>query len=120
MQRPDDPADAVEAVALMEQVVRDAASDAGAPGLLSSLDAIGVVQGAWKYTDPARLIADRVGATSARTSISSNGGNPPPPYLNPFANRLAAGEISAGASLGAEANLTRRRHPSGGRWGKDR
>jgi len=60
MQKPDDLSDALEAVAMMEQAVRDAASDAGAPGLLTKLDHIGVVQGAWKYTDPARIIADQV------------------------------------------------------------
>jgi acetyl-CoA C-acetyltransferase len=114
MQRPDDPADAVEAVALMEQVVRDAAADAGEPGLLSSLDAIGVVQGAWKYTDPARLIADRIGANSARTSVSSNGGNTPQSYLNHFASRIAAGEISAAAFCGAETIWSRRRQRRAG------
>lgn len=114
MQRPDDLTEAVEAVALMEQVVRDAAADAGAPSLLSSLDAIGVVQGAWKYTDPARIVAERVGATSARTSISSNGGNTPQSYLNHFANRIAAGEISSAAFCGAETIWSRRRQRRAG------
>ncbi|MEM7093842.1 MAG: acetyl-CoA acetyltransferase [Actinomycetota bacterium] len=114
LQRPDDPADAVEALALMEQVVRDAADDAGAPGLLSSLDVIGVVQGAWKYTDPARLIADRVGATNVASSISANGGNTPQSYLNHFANRITAGDIQAAAFCGAETIWSRRRQRRAG------
>ncbi|MEL6984112.1 MAG: hypothetical protein AAFO29_16930, partial [Actinomycetota bacterium] len=73
-QRPDDPADALEASALMTQAVRDAADDAGTPAALTGLDLIGVVSGAWKYSDPGRLVADAVGASSARTSLSAVGG----------------------------------------------
>jgi len=114
MQRPDDLTEAIEAIALMEQVVRDAAADAGAPGLLASLDVVGVVQGAWKYTDPGRIVADRVGATGARTSISANGGNTPQSYLNDFASRIAAGEIERAVFVGAETIWSRRRQRRAG------
>lgn len=109
MQKPDDLSQAVEAVAMMEQVVRDAAGDAGAPGLLTKLDHVGVVQGAWKYSDPARLIADRVGATNARTSVSANGGNTPQSYLNSLASRISAGELGCAVVVGAETIWSRRR-----------
>ena len=109
MQKPDDLSEALEAVALMEQVVRDAASDAGAPTLLSKLDHIGVVQGAWKYSDPARLIADAVGATDARTSVSANGGNTPQSYVNSLAGRIASGEMHCAVICGAETIWSRRR-----------
>lgn len=108
-QRPDDLNEALEAVAMMEQVVRAAADDAGAPGLLADLDLVGVVQGAWKYSDPARLIADAVGATGARTSISANGGNTPQSYLNSIADRIAAGELNSAVFCGAETIWSRRR-----------
>lgn len=113
-QRPDDPADAVEALALMEQVVRGAADDAGAPGLLAGLDHIGVVRGAWKYTDPARLIADGVGATAARTSLSANGGNTPQSYVNSLASRIQAGELNSAVIVGAETIWSRRRQRRAG------
>lgn len=109
VQRPDDLADAVEAVALMEQMVRAAAADAGAPDLVTKLDHIGVVQGAWKYTDPARLIADAVGATGARTSLSANGGNTPQSYLSSLASLIKAGEMDCAVFCGAETIWSRRR-----------
>ena len=109
MQKPTDLSEALEAVALMEQVVRDAAADASAPSLLGELDHVGVVQGAWKYSDPARLIADAVGANDARTSLSANGGNTPQSYLNSLASRIASGEINCAVFCGAETIWSRRR-----------
>ena len=109
MQRPDDLSEALEAIALMEQVVRDAAADAGADSLLGKLDHVGVVQGAWKYSDPARLIADAVGATDARTSLSANGGNTPQSYVNSLASRIMAGEMNCAVLVGAETIWSRRR-----------
>jgi len=109
MQRPDDLSEALEAIALMEQVVRATAADAGAPGLLPKLDHVGVVQGAWKYSDPARLIADAVGATNARTSLSANGGNTPQSYVNSLASRIAAGDFDVAVLVGAETIWSRRR-----------
>ena len=108
-QRPDDPADAVEPVALMEQVLRAAADDAGAPDLLARLDHIGVIRGAWRYSDPGRLLADAVGATHARTSISANGGNSPQSYVNSLATRIQEGELDRAVLVGGETIWSRRR-----------
>ena len=63
VQRVDDPREAVGPLDLMEQALRAAAEDAGAPKLLEALDAILVPQGIWKYGDPGRLLAERVGAS---------------------------------------------------------
>ncbi len=108
-QRPDDPADAVEAVALMEQTVRNAVDDAGARGLLTKLDYVGVIAGAWSYTDPARLVADAVGSTAAVTALSTNGGNTPQSYVNGVATRIASGELDRVAIVGGETIWSRRR-----------
>lgn len=113
-QRPEDPTDAVEAVQLMIDAVTGAADDAGAPGLLAKLDHIGVVDGAWKYTDPARLIADRVGADQAKTSLSAGGGNTPQSYVNHLASRIQAGEIDTAVIAGAEIIWSRRRQRRAG------
>lgn len=109
MQRPDDLSKALEAVALMEQVVREAAADSGALSLLAKLDLVGVVDGAWKYSDPARLVADAVGATNARTALSANGGNTPQSYLNSLASRIKEGELDCAVFCGAETIWSRRR-----------
>ncbi|MGH1487889.1 MAG: acetyl-CoA acetyltransferase [Acidimicrobiales bacterium] len=114
LQRPDDPADAVEAVALMTDAVRGAAADAGAEGLLEKLDLIGVVEGAWKYSDPARLIADSVGASNAKTSVSALGGQTPQSYINHLATRIQAGELGVAVITGAETIWSRRRQRRAG------
>ena len=113
-QRPDDPAEALEASALMTQAVRDAADDAGAPGLLTGLDLIGVVSGAWKYSDPGRLVADGVGATGAKTSLSAVGGQTPQAYVNHLATRIQTGELESAALVGAEIIWSRRRQRRAG------
>ncbi|MEM7326794.1 MAG: acetyl-CoA acetyltransferase [Actinomycetota bacterium] len=113
-QRPDDPADAAEAIQLMVDAVSAAAADAGAPGLLAKLDHIGVVDGAWKYTDPARIIAERVGAATARTSLSAGGGNTPQAYINDLGSRIQAGELDTAVVAGAEIIWSRRRQRRAG------
>jgi len=52
---------------LMTAAVRAAADDAGTPQLLGRVDCIAVPQGTWSLTDPARTVARRIGADSART-----------------------------------------------------
>lgn len=113
-QRPDDVSQAKEAVALMADVVRAAAADAGAPDLAAQLQYIGVVTGAWRYSDPGRLVADAVGATGARTAISANGGNTPQAFLNALASRIAAGQLDCAVFVGAETIWSRRRQKRAG------
>ena len=72
-QREDDPAAALEPVALMAQALQRAADDAGAPALLARADRILIPRGFWDYADPARLVAERVGAVSARTLVAEIG-----------------------------------------------
>ncbi len=58
-----------EAAQLMTEAVLAASDDAGAQGLVGAADRIAVPQGSWAYPDPARLVADRVGATRAQTHL---------------------------------------------------
>ncbi|MDA3038784.1 MAG: acetyl-CoA acetyltransferase [Actinomycetota bacterium] len=113
-QRPQDVAEAVEAVKLMEQAVVAAAEDAGAPGLLVQLDAIAVVNGAWGYSDPGRLIGDAVGSPQARTVISSTGGNSPQSLVSHLSSRIQAGELSCAVITGAETIWSRRKQRAAG------
>lgn len=113
-QRPDDPIEADEAVALMTAAVEGAAGDAGATSLLSKIDLVAVIEGAWKYSDPGRLIADRVGSADARTGISANGGNSPQSLVNKIGNRIQAGELDVAVITGAEIIWSRRRQRRAG------
>ena len=72
-QRIDDPAAALEPVALMLKALEAAGNDAGAPELLKRADSIRVPRGFWEYPDPARWIAEHIHATSARTVVSEIG-----------------------------------------------
>ncbi len=58
--------DAAPAGDLMERAARAAADDAGAPGLLASLDRVAVPQGSWSLHDAARGLAVRLGSPRAR------------------------------------------------------
>ncbi len=59
----------VEAVELMVQATEAALADAGGRGLAAAIDRVAVPQGSWGYLDPARLVADRVGARQAKTHL---------------------------------------------------
>ncbi|MEE3326733.1 MAG: acetyl-CoA acetyltransferase [Myxococcota bacterium] len=72
-QRIDDPAAALEPVALMVKALEAAGTDAGAPELLKRADSIRVPRGFWEYPDPARWVAEHVHAVSARTVVSEIG-----------------------------------------------
>lgn len=113
-QQPKDIAEAVEAVKLMEQVVTAAANDAGAPGLLRQLGAIAVINGAWGYSDPGRLIGEAVGSPEARTIMSSMGGNSPQSLVNHLSARIQDGELSCAVIAGAETIWSRRKQRAAG------
>ncbi len=72
-QKLDDYQQALEPVALMERALRAAAVDAGCPQLLQRADEILVPKSLWGYSDPARLLADALGAQSATTLLAEFG-----------------------------------------------
>lgn len=109
LQRPDDPRDALEAAALMTEVTRAAAADAGAPRLLAAVELVVAVNGAWSYADPARLVADNIGATSARSARTTHGGNTPQLVVDVLGERIAAGQLDVAVVVGAETIWSRRR-----------
>lgn len=108
-QRPDDLSTALEVSALMTACVRGAAEDAGAPGLLTKLDTVAVVYGAWRYSDPGRLIANDVGSPDAKTLLSFHGGNTPQSYVNALAAQIQQGDLDVAVIAGAETIWSRRR-----------
>ncbi|MEM1110906.1 MAG: acetyl-CoA acetyltransferase [Pseudomonadota bacterium] len=64
---------ALEPVDLMARALQAAAEDAGSLALLQRADEIQVPKGMWHYSDPARLVADKVGAVNARTVLAEIG-----------------------------------------------
>ena len=94
---------AEEQYVLMEQALRLAADDAGAPKLLTDIDRLLVIEGMWSYPDPGRLIADAVGSSNARTFLTAMGGNMPQATVSDCCQRIAAGEMEIAAVVGGEA-----------------
>ena len=68
-QRFDDPTHSAEPIVLMEQALRNAALDCGNAAMLSAAQSVAVPKGMWGYRDPARLLIEKIGATSARSSL---------------------------------------------------
>src|SRR5262245_66357156 len=75
--RPDDPRDGLEPLALMETAARRACDDARAGrALLDAVDTVAVVTNVFHdYGDTARMLAGRLGIHPARTILSTWGGN---------------------------------------------
>ncbi len=60
----------------------------------------------WRYRDPEKLLAARLGATPAHLYYGPVGGESPIRYLHEAAQRIARGECSVAAVCGAEAQST--------------
>ena len=71
--REDDPSRALEPIDLMLEAVLAAGVDCGASALLAEVGSIAVPRGRWRYRNPAGEIARVVGATGAKTMVSSVG-----------------------------------------------
>jgi acetyl-CoA C-acetyltransferase len=90
------------AVELMTQAVRAAAADAGARGLLNSVDRIAVPQGSWAITDPARTVARHVGCPHAKTLLYEVGVSQQE-AINHALDAVAQGDCGAAVVVGGEA-----------------
>ena len=92
LQRTDDLDAAKEPLELMVDAVERAAEDAGSRELLRRAGAVRVIRGVWKYGDPGRVIAERVGCPGAQTAITPFGGN----FVQTTINRTSL-DIQSGA-----------------------
>lgn len=109
IQRTDDFGSALEPVAMMAEAVREAAADAGADASLADVESIRVVDGAWPYNDPGKIIATMVGASPRDTALSPGGGNSPQSLVNGVAAEIAAGDLDVAVVAGGEGIYSRRR-----------
>jgi acetyl-CoA C-acetyltransferase len=104
--RPSDPMDGLEPLALMAAALKRADEDAGG-GLLRAIDSLDVVNlVSWRYADPARQICDWIGITPSRAVYGPVGGESPVRLLHEAALRIARGESKVAAISGAEAQST--------------
>lgn len=104
--RPEDPAQGLEPLALMERALRAAEDDAGAQ-LLSRIDSLDIVnQVSWPYADMPLQLAQAIGAQPSRANYGPIGGESPVRFLHEAAARIARGETRIAAICGAEAQNT--------------
>jgi acetyl-CoA C-acetyltransferase len=104
--KPNDPANGLEPLALMEQALRHAESDAGGK-LLNKIDSLDLInQVTWPYADMPAQLAARIGAAPSRAFYGPVGGESPIRALHDAAARIARGESQVAAICGAEAQNT--------------
>lgn len=101
-QRVDDPREGAEPLEMMVSALKLAAADAGSPELLSRADSIRVIRGAWRYGNPGRVIASRLGADSAQIVGTPYGGNFVQVCVNDAAREIQKGREDIVLVTGAE------------------
>jgi len=101
-QRQEDPRLALEPLALMIEAVRAAAQQTGNPATLNDLQRIYVPKGRWPYRDPGRAVARAVGATQAK-SVLSTVGVLQQALISDACLHIANGEIDMAVVTGADA-----------------
>ena len=104
--RPREITDGLEPLDLLEQALLRAEADAGAKLLaeVQSLDVVNFLS--WRYRDPEKLLAQRLGVTPSHCHYGPVGGESPIRYIHEAAKRIARGECSVAAVCGAEAQST--------------
>jgi acetyl-CoA C-acetyltransferase len=97
-----------EPIDLMTRCTESAIADCGAPSIRDAIDSVRVVWGVWPYRDPGRLVADQIGASNARTTLTTVGGNQVYDLLIDTADRISSGSIDVAVLCAAESLRTRR------------
>lgn len=95
-----------EPLDLMIEAVEEAARDAGAPGLLTSADAVRVTRGMWPYENPARAVAEALGCPQAETGVSMWGGDAVQLVLTESVLEIQSGARQIVILVGAECGRT--------------
>ncbi|HEY3653724.1 MAG TPA: acetyl-CoA acetyltransferase [Steroidobacteraceae bacterium] len=105
--RPTEPRDSMEPLALMAEALRRADEDAGGGWLsgLNSLDVVGQVT--WRYDNLPVLLARRIGASPQHLVNGPVGGESPIRLLHEAALRISHGETEVAAIVGGEAMYAR-------------
>jgi len=101
-QRVTDPVAGKEATDLMVEAVENAASDAGSPAMLSLVNSVRVVRGAWRYKQPAGYVAEKIGSPGAEKVGTCYGGNMVQSAVSASAIDIATGVHDVIVLTGAE------------------
>jgi acetyl-CoA C-acetyltransferase len=111
IERDVEPAKALEPLAMLERVARDAAADAGSGDrLLRELDAIALVASiGWRAENAPRLVAERLGAKPRQELTSAIGGETPITLVNHVARQIRRGDARIALVAGNNNVRTRRR-----------
>ena len=94
--------DTLEPLKMMLQAVEMARKDTGVAGLLSQVQSVRVIRGAWSYDNPAHHIAEQIGAVNAQTVGTMYGGNFVQTVVNDSAASILAGDMDLILITGAE------------------
>ena len=116
--RPSDPRDELEPIALMAQAARLADAD-GNGGWLALVDTVNVVhQSSWRYADTAAMLCARLGIAPARAIYGPYGGESPVRFLHQAAARIADGKSRVTLIVSGEAQYSSTRSSKEG-WKPD-
>lgn len=101
--RPGDPAKALEPVDLMARALLAADADAGGGFLpmAESIELIGFIS--WRYVDAVALLCERLGIAPQRQTNASFGGETPIRLIHEAAVRISKGEQTVALIVGGEA-----------------
>ncbi|MDW3216558.1 MAG: hypothetical protein R8G01_21375 [Ilumatobacteraceae bacterium] len=98
-----------EPIDLMARCVEEALTDTtAAAAVRPTIGDVRVVWGVWPYRDPGRLVAERIGTPTARTTMTTSGGNQLYDLVIDTATRIQSGQIDTTVVCGAESLRTRR------------
>ena len=94
---------------LMENAARTAVADAGLDRMpdFGSIRVVGLLS--WRYGNPARFVAQRLGVDGAELAVSAMGGNAPQSLVNRTARDIASGALDVALLVGGESWRTRMR-----------
>ena len=107
--RPKEIAEGLEPLSLLVEALKRAEADCGGR-LLNEIESLDIVNFlSWRYRDPEKQLAMRLGIQPKHAYYGPVGGESPIRYLHEAAQRIARGECSVAAVCGAEAQRPRPR-----------
>src|SRR6202790_4236629 len=112
--RPKEISAGLEPLTLLEEALKRAEQDSGGKllGDIGSLDIVNFLS--WRYRDPEKQLAMRLGIQPNHAYYGPVGGESPIRYLHEAAKRIARGECSIAAVCGAEAQSSATKAERGG------
>jgi acetyl-CoA C-acetyltransferase len=104
--RPKEITEGMEPLSLLVEALTRAEADSGGR-LLNEIESLDIVNFlSWRYRDPEKQLARRLGIQPKHAYYGPVGGESPIRYLHEAAQRIARGECSVAAVCGAEAQST--------------